>query len=974
MEANKRCIKCMSPLTDEGPCKECGFDASGYETDKMYLQPGSFIRNRYLIGVMLHATKYCASYMGWDNFENMKVVIKEYFPQDISKRDTSDGEKFIHPVSGRDEDYRQGMQNYERVGKRIEIFNEMPGITSVHDIINENNTIYVIYKYGEGEDTDALIAKNSHIRSDVVLKMMNPVIASLGRIHKSGTYHLNICPKNVILDLKKKEAVLINFDVAHATSNNILDIDQDPGYAPPEELDPDGKVGPFTDVYGMCATLYFMITGIVPPDSESREKGEVLKTFDELNIKFDKAKQDAILKGLSLKPEDRFQSMLDLSDILKKEEVKPIPAPASPSGNTGRINTSAVNEALLGGSSQASAGPDSPGAPASSTKQEALDNFASLLKDDSYGQKPQKKSRFFGGGTQAPQGSAAGSTYPDRPTVGAPTPASKSEALDNFASLLKEDSANTPQPQSRRRGFFGIGGGSSSQAQDDFVDPLEAILNDKNADAELRNAATRKAAATNPYLNNQSGQQNMNTGMGYGQPAESQQAAYTVPMAEAYERQTGNAPQAYQYGMQSVNAPQPDQYGMQSVNTPQPDPYKNAYDEDSFINENPAQDMNAPQAAPEAAAGAAAQDAPEEVANPYDNVNEAPEESAPAESAAADNAHAEPVNDTSGAEPEGAVQTADNTAPAEASAVTSEAAPADAAIVTSEASPADAPAETSEVTTSDVPAAEAGKGERKAEAAEEKTAEASKTSDGKAAANAEVSADKLASLFNEIDKRPERNPAINPAPTKVRYTGLGVKTAGNDSKIPGASSAAAPGAGSATMNSDLKKQKEKDEAFDNFMAIRNEIDNAPAQKSSVRDSLSNLGSNIGNIGTRIAKGVQGTQAQPKPVVDESLPDNKDDLMELFIQESKETHGALAASKAEKKSRFYSRPSKVVEPGGKPASNPAAVLRGNSQKDLKPKEDLPENKDDLMDLFIRESMSNSSDQAANKKRGLFGRRK
>ena len=100
------------------------------------------------------------------------------------------------------------------------------------------------------------------------------------------------------------------------------------GYAPLEQSLGEGQ-GPWTDVYGICATMYCMITGEIPVDAFRRSMNEPLVPITDYGIPMDQRIAVAIMKGMNMATADRQQYMgqlrrslygLNAEEISKKNE------------------------------------------------------------------------------------------------------------------------------------------------------------------------------------------------------------------------------------------------------------------------------------------------------------------------------------------------------------------------------------------------------------------------------------------------------------------------------------------------------------------------------------------------------------------------------------------------------------------------------------------------------------------------------
>lgn len=144
--------------------------------------------------------------------------------------------------------------------------------------------------------------------------MIQPVMESLETVHEAGLIHRDISPDNLMVD-SKGGVKLLDFGAARdflAEGERSMSVMLKPGYAPQEQYSSKGKQGPWTDIYGLCATIYRAITGEVPLEALDRMDEDEIKRPSELGIDMPQSLEDALMKGLAVRPKDRFQSIGEL--------------------------------------------------------------------------------------------------------------------------------------------------------------------------------------------------------------------------------------------------------------------------------------------------------------------------------------------------------------------------------------------------------------------------------------------------------------------------------------------------------------------------------------------------------------------------------------------------------------------------------------------------------------------------------------
>lgn len=325
-EEQQRCMGCMMPLAWDGRCS-CGFDRKSYLPDSHYLPPGSFLKNGdYMVGKVLGEGGFGITYIGFDQNLLSRIAIKEYYPAGFAGRDISSGNHDVCAYGGdAAEVYRKGLDAFLKEARMLTRFSAMEGIVKVRNLFEENKTAYIVMEYVEGVSVKKYVQRNGKIAPEQVLKMMEQPIQALQAVHEENLVHRDVSADNLMIGQNGK-ITLIDFGAAR--SSNVMDEKTrtticKQGFSALEQYSKEGKQGPWTDVYSICATMYYMLTGIVPKNSTERIVDDMVVPLNQMDdILLAQDKKEAIMTGMKVKSSERFQNMKMLYSALYGESYK----------------------------------------------------------------------------------------------------------------------------------------------------------------------------------------------------------------------------------------------------------------------------------------------------------------------------------------------------------------------------------------------------------------------------------------------------------------------------------------------------------------------------------------------------------------------------------------------------------------------------------------------------------------------------
>ncbi len=271
--------------------------------------PHNYITDR-VIGEGGFGITYCCNILHTEE----KVAIKEYFPDNIAYR-ASDNK--VLPYTHQADLFERERRHFLTEASILLEFQNLEHIVNVKDILEANGTIYLVMEYIEGITLKQYVTDNEPLSFDELSKLMLPVLRDLIQVHAKGLLHRDISPDNVILGTDN-QLHLIDFGSAAFESDATPDnktIILKSGYAPPEQYLATGKLGAWTDVYGICGTIYFALTGFPPTDALERLQGAKLPPLTN-HAQIRSWQADIITTGLQLAAGDRYPTMEALYQAL----------------------------------------------------------------------------------------------------------------------------------------------------------------------------------------------------------------------------------------------------------------------------------------------------------------------------------------------------------------------------------------------------------------------------------------------------------------------------------------------------------------------------------------------------------------------------------------------------------------------------------------------------------------------------------
>ena len=336
MELSK-CLGCMEDFRGY-PCPKCGYDPEKTKNAEYALTPGTILAGKYLVGKVLGQGGFGITYIGWDIPLERKVAVKEYYPSGQVSRSPGTRNLTWYTTEAAEQARRDGMQMFLKEARKMSRADGIPGVVRVLDLFQENGTAYIVMEFIEGVTLKAKLQQTGPLPWEQVRELFLSVIQTMAQVHKAGLVHRDLSPDNImllpnggvkILDLGAAKDLSIN---SGASSMQVAKS----GFSPLEQYTQRGGSGPWTDVYSMAATIYYTLTGKLPPNAIDRLDKDTLSWENAALLALPPQALKALQKAMAVQAQNRTQSMDVLGQGLMGKKQSPQPQTVPGGQNSGK--------------------------------------------------------------------------------------------------------------------------------------------------------------------------------------------------------------------------------------------------------------------------------------------------------------------------------------------------------------------------------------------------------------------------------------------------------------------------------------------------------------------------------------------------------------------------------------------------------------------------------------------------------------
>lgn len=262
------CMNCMSDKNGRPECPHCGHREE--EPQMKYALPlRTLLQKRYVVGTVKRGNGEGITYIGYDTVLNIPIELREFFPQTLCERAANGTDARVN--GGSEIIFSECFAKFLSYSREIAHMRELSAIVQIYDIFEENHTAYTVSEWNDSITLRYFVERSGgSLGWNAARQLFMPVLSALSVLHTHSIGHLGISPDTLSIT-KDGRMKLGGFSIgAVRQMDTDLPPDMTAGCAAIEQYIMDYKPNEATDVYGFAASLYFALTGTLPPDALRR--------------------------------------------------------------------------------------------------------------------------------------------------------------------------------------------------------------------------------------------------------------------------------------------------------------------------------------------------------------------------------------------------------------------------------------------------------------------------------------------------------------------------------------------------------------------------------------------------------------------------------------------------------------------------------------------------------------------------------
>ena len=309
------CPHCLSRV--EAGKEQCPFcDKSLRNTNPPGTLPyASLLAGRYTVGRHISTDGEGVTYAALENSGGVRVILKEYFPVTLSEgRDTAGA---ILPKEGKEVLFKTTRMDFADLYRAIQRITPATGLVAVLDVLEENQTVYAVTEQIQGTPlSEYLSLRASVLPLAEARSLMQPIMEGVAALHKAGLVHRGVCPENILLTEGGVARLCGYATLGLRRAGSELKPQLYDGYSAPEQYKPQEFEGRYTDVYGLAAVFYRLVTGAQPLSAVQRQVRDSLLPASRAESSVPGYVSSILSAAMRLVPAERIQTVPELMGAL----------------------------------------------------------------------------------------------------------------------------------------------------------------------------------------------------------------------------------------------------------------------------------------------------------------------------------------------------------------------------------------------------------------------------------------------------------------------------------------------------------------------------------------------------------------------------------------------------------------------------------------------------------------------------------